>query len=201
MAVRLGANERVRIQEILTLSDNWYVLRKVVFDWRRRNGEWQRQEREAYDRGNGAAALLYRRATGEVLLTRQFRMPIFVNGHDGMLIEAAAGLLDEADPEEAIRREIEEETGYRAGAIRKVFEAFMSPGSVTEKLYFYLAEIDGSERMNDGGGKPDEGEEIEILQMHLDEALAMIQAGEIADAKTIMLLQHLALNRARFLDG
>lgn len=201
MAIKLGSNDRVRIHRIVTLSNNWYVLRKVVFDWLRNDGEWQRQEREAYDRGNGAAALLYRRSTGEVVLTRQFRMPTFVNGHDGMLIEAAAGLLDENDPEEAVRREIEEETGYRPVHVRKVLEAFMSPGSVTEKLHLFLAEIDASDRPDGGGGKVDEGEDIEVIEVPLDQALAMIVAGEIADAKTIMLLQYLALNRNALLDG
>lgn len=201
MTINLGSNDRVRIERILTLSDNWYVLRKVVFDWLRNDGEWQRQEREAYDRGNGAAALLYRRSTGDVVLTRQFRMPVFLNGHHGMLIEAAAGLLDEAEPEERIIREVEEETGYRPVHVRKVFEAFMSPGSVTEKLHLFLAEIDEVERTDGGGGKIEEGEDIEVVEMKLDDALAMIASGEIADAKTIMLIQHLALNRDRLLDG
>jgi nudix-type nucleoside diphosphatase (YffH/AdpP family) len=200
VAVKLGSNERVRIERIETLSDNWYVLRNVVFDWRRRDGAWQRQAREAYDRGNGAAALLYSRS-GVVVLTRQFRMPTFVNGHDGMLIEAAAGLLDEADPEAAIRREIEEETGYRAKQVTNVFEVFMSPGSVTERLYLFLAEIDEPDRLGEGGGNFEEGEEIEVLEMPLDTAMGMVASGGIADAKTIMLLQHLALNRAALLDG
>jgi nudix-type nucleoside diphosphatase (YffH/AdpP family) len=200
MALKLGSNERVRIQRIDTLSDNWYVLRKVVFDWLRNDGSWQRQEREAYDRGNGAAALLYTRS-GVVVLTKQFRMPIFVNGHSGMLIEVAAGLLDEADPETAIRREVEEETGFRPSRICKVFEAFMSPGSVTERLYFFLAEIEDPEQVEQGGGKAEEGEDIDVLKMELDQALDMIASGAIADAKTIMLLQHLALNRHLLLDA
>lgn len=200
MALKLGSNERVRIVRIETLSDNWYVLRKVIFDWRRRDGSWQRQAREAYDRGNGAAALLYSRS-GTVVLTRQFRMPTFVNAHHGMLIEVAAGLLDEADPEAAIRREIEEETGYRPKQVTRAFEVFMSPGSVTERLHLFLAEIGEPDRLNEGGGKIEEGEEIEVLEMPLDTAMAMVASGEIADAKSIMLLQHLALNRAALLDG
>lgn len=193
MVVRFGNNPRVRIERIETLSDAWYVLRKVVFSWQRRDGSWQRQEREAYDRGNGAAALLIRRAAGTVILTRQFRVPAYLNGHDGMLIEAAAGLLDDADAETAIRKEIEEETGYVPNRVEKVFEVFMSPGAVTEKLHLYLAEIDDAERSGEGGGHAQEGEDIEVLEIPLAEALAMIGRGEIADGKTIMLLQHLAL--------
>ena len=195
MAVRFGNNPRVRIERVETLSDAWYVLRKVVFSWQRSDGSWQRQEREAYDRGNGAAALLFRRAAGTVILTRQFRAPAYLNGHDGMLIEAAAGLLDDADPETAIRKEIEEETGYVPARIEKVFEAFMSPGAVTETLHFYLAEIDDAERVGGGGGHAQEGEDIEVLEIPRAEALAMIGRGEIADGKTIMLLQHLALRQ------
>ena len=195
MALKLGTNDRVRIERIDVLSDSWYVLRRIIFKLQRRDGTWQHQEREAYDRGNGAVALLVRRATGSVVLTRQFRAPAFVNGHDGMLIEAAAGLLDDADPETAVRKEIVEETGYVPMRVEKVFEAFMSPGSVTEKLYFYIAEIDDAPRRGRGGGHEHEheGEDIEVLELPLQEALAMIASGEIADGKTIMLLQHLAL--------
>ncbi|QSN64912.1 NUDIX domain-containing protein [Caballeronia sp. M1242] len=191
-----GTKERVRVVETVTLSDDWYVLRKVIFDFRRRDGTWQRQSRETYDRGNGATILLHNPRTGTVLLTRQFRMPAFVNGHDGMLIEAPGGLLDDATPDARIRAEVEEETGYRVGHIEKIFEAFMSPGSVTEKLYFYVGEYDGAMRVGDGGGVIDEGEEIEVIEPPLDEAMAMIDRGEIMDGKTIMLLQHLALRQA-----
>ena len=201
MAVRFGNNPRVRIERVETLSDAWYVLRKVVFSWQRSDGSWQRQEREAYDRGDGAAALLFRRAAGTVILTRQFRAPAYLNGHDGMLIEAAAGLLDAADPETAIRKEIEEETGYVPKRMEKVFEAFMSPGAFTEKLHFYLAEIDDAERSGAGGGHAHEGEDIEVLEIPLAEALAMIGRGEIADGKTIMLLQHLALQQGAAIHG
>jgi ADP-ribose pyrophosphatase len=191
----MGATkDRVRIVESTVLSDDWYTLKKVTFDFLRRDGTWQRQSRETYDRGNGATVLLHSRHTGNVVLTRQFRMPVFVNGHDGMLIEAAAGLLDNATPEERIRLEAEEETGYRVSNIRKVFEAYMSPGSVTEKLYFYLGEYDASMRVNDGGGIEDEGEDLEVLEMPLQTALQLVKSGEIVDGKTIMLLQHLALS-------
>lgn len=201
MAIRFGTNPRVRIERVETLSDAWYVLRKVVFSWRRGDGTWQRQEREAYDRGNGAAALLARSVAGTVILTRQFRAPAFLNGHDGMLIEVAAGLLDGDDPETAIRKEIAEETGYRPTRLEKVFEAFMSPGAVTEKLHLYIAEVDQSADPGAGGGHADEGEDIEVLEMPLAEALAMIGRGEIVDGKTIMLLQHLALTRAEPQDN
>nr|WP_241024832.1 NUDIX domain-containing protein [Paraburkholderia sp. Ac-20340] len=192
----MTTQDRIRIVDTTVLSDNWYVLRKVTFDFLRRDGSWQRQSRETYDRGNGATILLHNPATGHVVLTRQFRMPAFVNGHDGMLIEAAAGLLDQASPEERIRAEVEEETGYRVRNLRKVFEAFMSPGSVTEKLYFYMGEYDDSTRVGRGGGIAEEGEDLEVIEMPLTEALAAIGRGEIVDGKTIMLLQHAALQAA-----
>ena len=185
--------DRVRIVDSTVLSDDWYTLKKVTFDFLRRDGTWQRQSRETYDRGNGATILLHSRSTRNVVLTRQFRMPAFVNGHDGLLIEAAAGLLDNATPEERIRLEVEEETGYRVRDVRKVFEAYMSPGSVTEKLYFYLGEYDASMRVNNGGGIEDEGEDLEVIEMPLRTALQLIDDGEIVDGKTIMLLQHIAL--------
>lgn len=188
-----ATQDRVRIIETTVLSDNWYVLKKVTFDFQRRNGTWQRQSRETYDRGNGATILLHNPATGNVVLTRQFRMPVFVNGHDGMLIEAAAGLLDNAAPEERIRAEAEEETGFRVRKLHKVFEAYMSPGSVTEKLHFYVGEYDADERVSDGGGIEAEGEDIEVIEMPLREALAAIERGEIVDGKTIMLLQYAAM--------
>lgn len=191
--------ERVRISSVDILSDHWYVLRKFTFDFRRRNGEWQSLVREAYDRGNGAAILLYNTQQKTVILTRQFRLPAFVNEHDGMLIEACAGLLDKDDPETCIRKETEEETGYRIAHVRKVFEAFMSPGSVTERLYFFVGEYEAKDRIAAGGGLEDDGEEIEVLEMTLDEAMAKVDNGQIMDAKTIMLLQYARLHR--LLDG
>lgn len=175
------------------LSDDWYVLKKTTFDFQRRDGTWQRQSRETYDRGNGAAILLFDHRRKTVILTRQFRLPAFVNGHDGMMIEAAAGLLDNASPEERIRAEAEEETGYRVRDVRKIFEAYMSPGSVTEKLYFFIAEYDAATRVGRGGGVEAEGEDLEVMELTLDNALAAVERGEIVDGKTIMLLQHLAL--------
>ena len=186
--------DRIRNLRIETLSDTWYVLRKVTFDFRRRDGTWQTQSREAYDRGNGAAILLFNRERGTVLLTRQFRYPAWSNGlTEGMLIEVCAGLLDEDDPETAIRREAEEETGYRLESVRHVLDAYMSPGSVTERLSFFAAEYDGSQKVNDGGGEQGSTEDIELLEMPLADALCKIETGEIVDAKTIMLLQWAAL--------
>lgn len=186
--------DRVRIVDVRTLSDNWYVLKTTTFDFQRADGTWQRQHRETYDRGNGAVVLLHDPVRRTVILTRQFRFPAYVNGHDGMLIEAPAGLLDQATPEARIRAEAEEETGYRVGVVRKVFEAFMSPGSVTEKLYFFVAEYDAAAKAGRGGGIADEGEDIEVLELPFVAALRMIESGEIADGKTIMLLQYAALH-------
>jgi nudix-type nucleoside diphosphatase (YffH/AdpP family) len=190
-------SERVRIRKVETLSDDWYVLKKTTFDLQRRDGSWQQQSRETYDRGNGATILLYNLARRTVVLTRQFRFPAFVNGHPGLLIEAAAGLLDQASPEERIRAEVEEETGYRIDRPQKVFEAFMSPGSVTEKLYFFVAEYDRNSRVSDGGGNHIEGEDIEVLELSIDDAMAAIERGEIADGKTIMLLQYACIHLFR----
>ena len=186
--------ERVRVVESQVLSDDWYLLKKTIFDFRRANGQWQRQQRETYDRGNGAVILLYQPSSCQVVLVRQFRFPAYVNGHDGMLIEAPAGLLDEATPEQRIRAEVEEETGYRVGEVRKVFEAFMSPGSVTEKLYFFVAEYDAGAKISSGGGIESEGEDIEVLELPFKKALEMVDRGDIVDAKTIMLLQYAQLN-------
>ena len=183
----------VRIINTQTLSDDWYTLKKYTFALQRQNGEWQQQNREVYDRGNGATILLYNRQQRTVILTRQFRFPIYVNGHDGMLIEAAAGLLDNMDPENRIKAEAEEETGFRISHVEKVFEAYMSPGSVTEKLYFYIAEYQAEDRTGAGGGIEAEGEDIEVLEMTLEDALAAIESGLIVDGKTIMLLYHVAL--------
>jgi nudix-type nucleoside diphosphatase (YffH/AdpP family) len=185
--------ERVNIIESQVLSHDWYLLRKISFDYLRNNGEWQRQTREVYDRGNGAAILLFNREKRTVVLTRQFRLPVFVNGHDGLLIEVAAGLLEGADPEERIRAEAEEETGYRVHHVHKVFESYMSPGSVTEKLHFFIAEYDTASKVSDGGGLEEETEELEVLEWAFEEALEAFYRGEICDAKTIMLLQYAAM--------
>jgi len=190
----MTVSDRVRVKDVRVLSDNHYILKTTTFEWRRNSGEWQTQARETYDRGNGAALLPYNLAQRSVVLVRQFRYPAFVNGHDDLLIEAAAGLLDNASPEMRIRAEAEEETGYRLGDIRKVFEAFMSPGAITEKLHFFVAEYEARMRVGSGGGIASEGEDIEVLELPIDSALAMIGDGRIVDAKTIMLLQYAALN-------
>jgi nudix-type nucleoside diphosphatase (YffH/AdpP family) len=190
----MTVSDRIRIKDVRILSNNHYTLKTTSFAWRRANGEWQIQHRETYDRGNGATLLLYNLAQRSVVLVRQFRYPAYVNGYDDLLIEAAAGLLDDLSPEERIRAEAEEETGYRLGDVRKVFEAFMSPGSVTEKLHFFVAEYQHDMRVGSGGGNPDEGEDIEVIELSIDEALAMIGDRRIVDAKTIMLLQYAALN-------
>ncbi|WLI91116.1 GDP-mannose pyrophosphatase [Massilia sp. R2A-15] len=186
--------ERVRIVDVQILSDDWYVLKKTTFDYLRRDNVWQRQSRETYDRGNGAVVLLYNLAQGTVVLTRQFRLPAFVNGHEGMLIEAAAGLLDASSPKERICQEAEEETGYRTHAVRPIFDAYMSPGSVTEKLHFFVAEYDAMSKVDSGGGVEAEGEDIEVLELPFPQALEAIASGEIQDGKTIMLLQYAALH-------
>lgn len=194
-------NDRVKIHSIDVLSDNWYILRKATFDYLRNNGEWQTQTREVYDRGNGATILLYNLEQQTVILTRQFRFPAFTNGlESGLLIEAAAGLLDQASPEERIRMEAEEETGYQVKTIQKVFEAYMSPGSVTEKLYFYVAEYTPKDKLTKGGGIASEGEDIEVLELPFAQALKMMTTSEIQDAKTMMLLQYAALNIFKKMD-
>jgi nudix-type nucleoside diphosphatase (YffH/AdpP family) len=190
----MTVSDRIRIHDVRLLSDNRYTLKTTSFEWRRANGEWQTQARETYDRGNGATLLPYNLAQRSVVLVRQFRYPAYVNGYDDLLIETAAGMLDDETPEIRIRAEVEEETGYRLGAVRKVFEAFMSPGAVTEKLHFFVAEYQSNMRIGSGGGVASEGEDIEVLELPIDQALAMIGDGRIADAKTIMLLQYAALN-------
>jgi nudix-type nucleoside diphosphatase (YffH/AdpP family) len=188
--VVLGENERVRNLSIEVLSDHWYVLRKATFEYLHRDGTWTREVREAYDRGNGVVILLYDPDAGTVLLTRQFRLPAFLNGHpDGMLIEAAAGLLDGEDPEAAIRREAEEESGVRVGEITRLFELFMSPGSVTERVTFFAATYSHEQRVSAGGGLTHEGEDIEVLELTMAEAMEMVGRSEIADGKTVLLLQ------------
>jgi nudix-type nucleoside diphosphatase (YffH/AdpP family) len=187
-------SDRIRVKNVRLLSDNHYTLKTTTLEWRRADGEWQTQHRETYDRGNGAALLPYNLARRTVMLIKQFRYPAYVNGCDDLMIEAAAGLLDNESPEKRIRAEAEEEIGYRLHDIRKIFEAYMSPGSVTEKLHFFVGEYHPGMKIGSGGGNPDEGEDIEVLELAIDEALAMIADGRIMDAKTIMLLQWARLN-------
>ena len=187
-------HDRIRIEQVQTLSDDWYILKKATFSLLRSDGSWQRQSRETYDRGNGATILLYNLARRTVILARQFRYPAFVNGHPGMLIETPAGLLDRATPEDRIKAEVEEETGYCIDCVRKVFEAFMSPGSVTEKLYFFVAEYDVGSKAAAGGGFAGEGEDIEVLELSIEAAMQAVADGVITDGKTIMLLQYAVLH-------
>ena len=180
---------QVEIGHVELLSDDWGVLKKTTYRLRTADGSWSEQTRESYDRGNGATLLLYNQRRRTVVLTRQFRLPAYLNGHGGFLIEAAAGLLDGSNPEARIRAEAEEETGYRVGAIRRLWDVFMSPGSVTERLHFFVAEYEHADRVGAGGGVAEEGEHIEVLELGLDEALFQIGTG-IVDAKTILLLQY-----------
>ncbi|WP_235003169.1 NUDIX domain-containing protein [Blastococcus haudaquaticus] len=190
----LDRNPDVVVTDVELLASGWHVLRKTTFDRRRSDGEWVSEQRETYDRGNGATMLLYDVERRTVLLTRQFRYPVYVNGHpDGLLIEAAAGLLDDDAPEDAVRREVEEELGVAVGEVQHVFDVFMSPGSVTERLHFYAAPYRPADRTGAGGGLAEEGEDIEVLELPFDEALDMVDDGRIADAKTILLLQWAAL--------
>jgi nudix-type nucleoside diphosphatase (YffH/AdpP family) len=187
-------SDRIRVKNVNVLSDRHYRLNEVEFEYRRGNGECHTHNREVFDRGHAATLLPYNLVNRTIVLTRQFRLPPYLAGHDDFMIEAAAGMLDDETPEKRIRAEAEEEIGYRLQDVRKVFEAFMSPGSVTEKLHFFVAEYDAAMRIGDGGGLEEEGEDIEVLELSIEQALAMIADGRIADAKTIMLLQYAALN-------
>ena len=188
-------NSKVKNIKKVLLSDNWYTLNKVVFDYKMPNGEWIEQAREAYDRGNGAAVLLYNKEKQTVILISQFRMPTYLNGNEsGIMIEACAGLLDGDDPETCVIKEAEEESGFRVANVEKVLEAYMSPGAVTEILHLYIAEYQESDRVNSGGGLADEQEDITVLEVDFSKAISMISSGEIKDAKTIMLLQYLVIN-------
>lgn len=187
--------QNVKITRTEILSDNWYTLRKITYEFQKKDGSIHTQSREAYDRGNGATILLYNKHQQSIILTRQFRLPTFVNGNaSGMLIEACAGLLEQDNPEDCIRRETEEETGYKITDARKIFEAYMSPGSVTEIVHFFIAEYAKSMKVNEGGGLAREEENIEVLELGIDKAMHMIATGEIKDAKTIMLLQYVKLH-------
>lgn len=185
----------VVVRDVELLAAGWHVLRRTTFDYRHADGSWTTEQRETYDRGNGATILLYDPARRTVLLTRQFRFPVYVNGHpDGMLVETAAGLLDDDDPATAIRRETAEELGVQVGQLEHVFDVWMSPGSVTERLHFYAAPYTPADRTSAGGGLPEDGEDIEVLELDVDQALHQVTTGQIADAKTILLLQWAALH-------
>jgi nudix-type nucleoside diphosphatase (YffH/AdpP family) len=192
--IPMTISDRIRLKDVRVLSDRHYTLKSATFDWRRADGEWQTQRREIFDRGDAAALLPYNLPQRTVVLVRQLRYPAYVNGYDDLLIEAPAGLLDGETPEERIRAEAEEEIGYRLGEIKKIFEAFMSPGAVTEKIHFFVAEYRPAMKIGAGGGLASEGEDIEVLELPVDEALAMTADRRIVDAKTIMLLQYAALH-------
>ena len=190
----LTGNPDVVVKDVELLASAWHVLRRTTLERRRPDGSWTTEQRETYDRGNGATLLLHDVDRRTVLLSRQFRFPVYVNGHpDGMLLETAAGLLDDESPEDAVRREVEEELGVSVGEVQHVFDVFMSPGSVTERLHFYAAPYRPVDRTGAGGGLADEGEDIEVVELDFDEALDMIDDGRIADAKTVMLLYWAAL--------
>ena len=191
---QLNIQNRVRLVQEELLSDNWAILKKTTLNYQRGDGQWQTLTRETYNRGNGATILLYNKTQRTVILTRQFRYPAYVNQHPALLIEACAGLLDERGPAEAIRGETEEETGFRISQPQKIMEVFMSPGSVTEKLYFFVAEYNDDLRVAEGGGVETDGEDIDVLEVGIDEAMQMITNGEIVDGKTIILLQYAKLH-------
>ena len=189
-------NPRVKNLDKELLSDNWYTLNKFSYDYQTGDGKWERQHREAYDRGNGATILLYNSAKGTVILTQQFRLPTYVNGNaDGMMIEACAGLLDADNAEDCIRKEAEEETGYKVSDVEKIFEAYMSPGSVTEIIHFFVAEYSVDMKVSEGGGLAHEQENIDVLELDFEQTLAMVDSGQIKDGKTIMLLQYAKLHQ------
>jgi GDP-mannose pyrophosphatase NudK len=189
-------NKKVKINSVENLSNNWYQLNKVNFEYQLKNGEWQSQSRESYDRGDGAAILLYNPTKKTVILTKQFRMPSYLNeNEDGMMIEVCAGLLDSDDPLTCIKKEAEEETGYQINNPKKIFEIYSTPGAVTEKIHYFIAEYNDEMKMNEGGGLEDETEEIEVLELDFENALTMISTGEICDAKTIILLQYAQIHK------
>lgn len=187
-------SDRVRIKTVEVLSKGWSLLKRTSYDFRRRDGSWQPQVRETYDRGDGISILLYDPDRATIILIRQFRFPAFYHGEAGELVDTPAGKLEDATPEDGIRREVEEETGYRIRDVTRVFEAYMSPGSITERLYLFTARYSPADRVGEGGGNHHEGEDIEILEMPFAEAYAMLTRGDIRDAKTIILLQYAALN-------
>jgi nudix-type nucleoside diphosphatase (YffH/AdpP family) len=190
----MSISDRIRVKDVRLLANEHYKLMSVTFEWRRADGSWQMSRREVFERGSGASVLPYNLKRRTVVLVKQFRYPAYVNGYHDLMIEAPAGLLDDASPEERIRLEAEEETGYRLRDCRKIFEAFVSPGAVTEKMHFFVAEYDDGMRIGAGGGSASEGEDIEVLELAFDAAFEMIADGRIVDAKTIILLQYAALN-------
>lgn len=190
-------SQKVKIKDSKVLSNEWYTYKEVTCEIDISNGQWKTVKREVLDRGDGATILLYNTIKKTVILTRQFRLPAYLNGHPtGQLIETCAGSIEKNEsPDENIKRETIEETGYQISTPRKVFEAYMSPGAVTEKIHFFVATYDDSMKVNSGGGHPDENEYIEVMELLFDQAIGMMKRGEIQDAKTIMLLQYVLLNQ------
>ncbi len=185
----------VRILNTEVLSDNWYTLRKIAYEYSKHDGTLETQTREAYETGDGATILLYNKEQKTVILTRQFRLPSFINGNsEGTLIEACAGILNNEDAENCIKREVEEETGYRVADVKKIFDAYMSPATVTEILHFFIAPYTKAMKVSKGGGLSEEHENIEVLEMDFDKAMSMVEQGEIKDGKTILLLQYAKLH-------
>jgi GDP-mannose pyrophosphatase NudK len=196
MKNRIMSNSKVKIKSVKNLSNDWYTLDKINFDYQIKNGSWQNQNRESYDRGDGACILLYNKTTKTVVLTKQFRMPTYLNENkDGMMIEVCAGLLDENDPLTCIKKESEEETGYKINNPKKILELYSSPGAVTEKIHYFIAEYSSEMKISEGGGLDEETEEIEVLEMKISKAIEMIETGEICDAKTVILLQYAQINK------
>ena len=189
----MNSEPPIRIRSVEVLSDDWSVLKKTTFDYHRRDGSWSTQIRQTYDRGDGAAILLYDPDRGTVLLSRQFRYPAYVNGHPDPLIEVCAGMLDGDDPKTCVIKEAEEELGYRISDVQQVFAIFASPGAVTERIYLFVGRYSPADRTSTGGGLPHEGEDIEVLEMPFDEAMAKVASGEINDGKTLILLLHAQL--------
>ncbi|WP_203258621.1 NUDIX domain-containing protein [Hyunsoonleella ulvae] len=189
-------NNKVKDIQQSLLSDNYYILNKVTFDYMMKSGVWVNQMREVYDRGDGAGILLYNREKKTVILTKQFRMPTYLNDNDdGMLVEVAAGMLDKDNPEACIIRETEEETGYRLKKVKKIYEAYSSPGVMTEKMHFFIGEYTDAMKVSEGGGLDSEAEDIEVLEIPFEKAVNMLNNGDIVDTRTIVLLQYAIIHK------
>ena len=188
------ANTRIRILDTAVLSDSWAHLSKITFDYQRDDGQWQRQVREVYNRGDGAAILLYNQQRRTVVLIKQFRMPVYLSDSDGFMVEVPAGVLEQNNPELTVQSEAEQETGYRVQDARKLFSAYVSPGSITEQIHYFCAAYTSDQKVSEGGGLDSEGEDIEVMEVLFDDAMEWIKTGQIEDSKTIVLLQYAALN-------
>ena len=190
-------NDRLKNIKRTTLSKEWATLYRIDYDYKFNNGVWKSVSRESYDRGNGACVLLYNTEKNTIILTSQFRMPIYENNDNkGYSVEVCAGVIDgNEDAETCVIRETEEEVGYKILSAKKVLETYMSPGAVTEKIFLFVAEYTDAMKVNSGGGLISEREEIEVLEIPFTDALKMLRTGEIQDAKTVLLLQYAQLNK------